>query len=64
MAAIHATVPARSVVLSAKVIRANGTVENLGVIAHRHANPFIHLYRTVKYAVERKRRWLSALRRS
>lgn len=38
----------KSVELEAKVTRADGTVEDLGVIATWHKNPFINLYRLIK----------------
>jgi len=43
MAITHGTVGARQVTVEARVIRANGTVEELGVIAFHHRNPFKRL---------------------
>lgn len=39
MPVTHGTTGARQVTFEARVIRADGTVEELGVIAYYHANP-------------------------
>jgi len=43
MAITHGTTGYRQVTLEARIIRADGTVEELGVISYWHRNPFKRL---------------------
>lgn len=46
------------VVMEAVIIRADGTKENLGVVAYWHKNPVKRLFYRVKGLAERKFKWL------
>jgi hypothetical protein len=43
MATVQTSVPAREAIIEMIVTRADGTVENLGVVSYWHRNPFKRL---------------------
>jgi hypothetical protein len=54
MATIHTSAPAREAIIELVVTRADGTVENLGVVSYWHKNPFKRLAWRVKQFVKGK----------
>lgn len=48
---------AKEAIISATVIRADGTVEELGVISYWHKNPIKRLIGNVKIAAKEKLKW-------
>jgi hypothetical protein len=54
MGTVHATSESKSVTVEAVVIRADGTREDLGVIARWHRNPFRRLLWRLQDAVRRR----------